>query len=202
MRHLSLRHHFILRNTSVAGPAVAAAVSWVPPCGCTTAIFMSSIHSPLSPQPPSCPQFYFPQKHQAGFLRIFLFIEALPKSTAQGLLLSSWAVLWLPRYMDPQSLSESSKCFSSSFRYPAVFLHFYQLDVCPVFIRHFSLCQETGGRTDKAHEKSHENPLTSLMLTCDPKGCQGRKIASRLKIDAHCSIRQLNYGPVKEFLKD
>ena len=100
MRHLSLRHHFILRNTSVAGPAVAAAVSWVPPCGCTTAIFMSSIHSPLSPQPPSCPQFYFPQKHQAGFLRIFLFIEALPKSTAQGLLLSSWAVLWPRGYLN------------------------------------------------------------------------------------------------------
>ena len=43
---------------------------------------------------------------------------------------------------------------------------------------------KTGGRIDEAHEKSHENPLTSLMLTCDPKDCQGRKIASRLKIDA------------------
>ena len=155
MRHLSLRHHFILRNTSVAGPAVAAAVSWVPPCGCTTAIFMSSIHSPLSPQPPSCPQFYVPQKHQAGFLRIFLFIEALPKSTAQDLLLFSWAVLWLLRYMDLQSLSESSKCFSSSLCYPAVFLHFYQLDVCPVFVTSLYVKRRGGGliKLMKSHMK-------------------------------------------------
>ena len=144
MRHLSLRHHFILRNTSVAGPTVAAAVSWVPPCGCTTAIFMSSIHSPLSPQPPSCPQFYFSPKTSSWLSENLSFhwssseIHCPGSSTVR---MSRTLAQGLPKYMDLQRLSESSKCFSSSFCYPAVFLHFYQLDVCPVFIRHFSLCQ-------------------------------------------------------------
>ena len=147
MRHLYLRHHFILRNTSVAGPAVAAAVSWVPRCGCTTAIFMSSIHSPLSPQPPSCPQFYFPQKHQAGFLRIFLFIEALPKSTAQGLLLSSWAVLWPWSYLNIWNFKVCQRAAN-------VFPHLSAIQLCFFISTNWMfvqcgyvtyLCQETGG---------------------------------------------------------